>query len=59
MLGDRDKANLIFIEKFDHLSEIGQGARQAVDFVYHHHTDLSGLNVSHDLLERRPLHIAA
>ena len=41
------------IEQFDQLGEIGQGARQAIDFIDDNHIDPVGSNVSEELLQGR------
>jgi hypothetical protein len=37
----------VALKHIDHLGEVGQAARQAVDLVDHHDVDLAALDVCH------------
>jgi len=41
----------VAFEHFDHLGEIGQAARQAVDLVDHHDVDLAALDIRHQAFQ--------
>jgi hypothetical protein len=47
LLGDRHERHAIAFEHFDHLGEVRQAARQAVDLVDDDHIDLAGFDVRH------------
>jgi hypothetical protein len=45
LLGDRNKGDIISIEQFDQLGEIGRRSREAVDFVDHDDVDLAASDI--------------
>jgi len=49
----------VAFEHFDHLGEVGQAARQAVDLVDHHDVDLAALDIRHQAFQPRPIRVAA
>jgi hypothetical protein len=59
LLGHRDEGHALAFEHLHHLREVGQAARQPVDLVDHDDVDLARLDVGHQPLERRALHVAA
>src|SRR5271166_5471516 len=58
-LGDRDERHLMRVEELDQLGEVGERARQPVDFVDHDHVDATSAHVVEQPFEGRPLHRAA
>src|SRR5271168_1377031 len=58
-LGHRDEGDLMRIEEFDQLGEVGEQAGQPVDLVDDDHVDSARANVIQQLLERWPVHRAA
>jgi hypothetical protein len=59
LLGDRHERHAVALEHFDHLGEVRQAARQAIDLVDDDHVDLAGLDVRHHAAKRRTFHVAA
>jgi hypothetical protein len=59
LLGDRDKGHAMLIEELDQFCEVGQGAGQAIDLIDDDDVDLAGLHVLQELLQGRPVGIAA
>ena len=59
LLRDRDERHALGVEDLDDLGEIGQRSGQPVDLVDDHGIDLALANVGEELLQRRPLQIAA
>ena len=53
------KGHPLAFEHFDHLGEVGQAARQAVDLVDHHDVDLAALDIGHQAFQPRPIRVAA
>ena len=54
-----DERHVVPIEGFHDAGEVQQRPAQAVDLVDHHAVDLSGLDVGHQPLQCRPVHVAA
>ena len=59
LLGDRDERDVVRIEQFDQLGEIGQRPGQAVDLVDDDDVDLAGPHVCKKPLQGRAVGIAA
>ncbi|KRH78602.1 hypothetical protein FERRO_15930 [Ferrovum sp. JA12] len=59
LLGDRHERHAIALEHLDHLGEVREAARQAVDLVDDDHIDLAGLDVGHQSSQRWAFHVAA
>jgi len=49
----------VALEHLDHLGEVGQAPRQAVDLVDHHDVDQPALDIGHQALQGRALGVAA
>ena len=58
-LGDRDEADLVLFEDFDHAGKIGQRAGQPVDLVDDDDIDLSCRDVGEEAVQSGPFHGAA
>ena len=59
LLGDRHERHAVALEHLDHLGEVRQAARKAIDLVDDDHVDLAGLDVRHHAAQRRTFHVAA
>lgn len=59
LLGDRYERDAVALEHFDHLGEVRQAAREAVDLVDDDYIDLASFNVRHQAAQCRALHVVA
>src|SRR5271156_2797749 len=58
LLGDRHKADALFIECLNDLGKVSQRSRQPVDLIYNDGIDSSGSNVLKQAFEGGPLHVS-
>jgi hypothetical protein len=59
MLGHRDERHSLGVEEFDQPGKIGERAGEPVNLVDDDDVDPAGPDIGEQILQRRPLHIAA
>ena len=59
VLGYRDKADPLLVEPLDHLHEVQQRTREAVDLVHHDRIHLPRIHVGQQTLQSGALHVGA